>query len=57
MKEDEMAGICSTHGETRNVYTISDENPERVSQFGRPMHMWQDINIKIELKEIRREIV
>jgi len=50
IKEDEMDGSCSKHGEMRKVYKILVGKPEGKKPHGRRRHRWED-NIKMDLKE------
>jgi hypothetical protein len=52
MKEDEVGGTCSMHGEGRGVYRVLVGRPEAKRPLGRPRRRWED-NIKMELREIR----
>jgi hypothetical protein len=51
VKEDELGGACSTHGENRNVYRTLVGKPEGKRSLGGPRRRWED-NIKIDLREI-----
>jgi hypothetical protein len=51
VKEDEMDGVCSTHGEKRNAYRILVGKPERKRPLGKPRHRWED-NIRMNVREI-----
>jgi hypothetical protein len=51
MKEDEVVGTCSTHGEGRGVYRVLVGRPEGKRPLGRPRRMWEDI-IMMDLREI-----
>jgi hypothetical protein len=48
MKEDEMRGTCSTHGEMSNAYKIFIGKPEGTKQLGRSGCRWKD-NINMDL--------
>jgi hypothetical protein len=50
MKEDEMGGAYSVHGEMRNVYKILVGKPEGKRRPGISRHRWN--NIKMDLTEI-----
>jgi hypothetical protein len=51
LKEDEVDGTCSTHGEGRGVYRVLVGSPEGESPPGRPRRRWED-NIKLGLRKI-----
>jgi hypothetical protein len=51
VKEDEMSGECSTHGENRYLYGILVRKPEVKRPLGRPRIRCVD-NIQIDLREI-----
>jgi hypothetical protein len=44
-------GICSTHGERRDVYRVLVGRPEGKRPLGRPRRSWKD-NMKMNLREI-----
>jgi len=51
IKEDEMAGVCSTHvGQMRNAYTNLVGKPEGRETLKRPRRRWED-NIRKDLRE------
>jgi hypothetical protein len=43
IKEDDMSGSCSTHGNMRNIYKILVEKPKGKRPLGRPKHKWEII--------------
>jgi hypothetical protein len=51
VKEDEMGGTCSRHGEKRNAYRILVGKAEGKRPLGRAKCRWED-DIKIGLREI-----
>jgi len=54
MKEDQVGGTRSTHGDGRGVYRVLVGRPERKSPLGRYRRRWED-NIKMDLRETRIE--
>jgi hypothetical protein len=48
---NEMGGVCSTMGESRNVYSVLVGKPERKRPLGRPRRRWEG-NIKVYLQEV-----
>jgi hypothetical protein len=52
VKEDEVGGTCSTHGEGRIVYRVLAVRPKGKKPLGRPRRRWED-KIKVDLREIR----
>jgi hypothetical protein len=51
VKEDEMAGSCSTNGVEKVAYSILVGKPEGKRPLGRPRRRWED-DIRMDLKEI-----
>jgi hypothetical protein len=51
VREDEMGGTCSTHGEKRNSYRILFGKLEGKRPLGRPRRRWED-NTRMDLREI-----
>jgi len=51
MKEDEVGGTCSTHGEGRGVYRVLVGRSEGKGPLGGPRRRWED-NIQMDLREI-----
>jgi hypothetical protein len=57
MKEDEMGGTCSSHGEKREMITIFWRgNVKEVRVLGRPRCKWKDNN-QMNMKVIGRGAV
>lgn len=46
IREDEIGGLCITHGDMKNAYKILVRNPKKKRIFGRRRHSWDD-NIRI----------
>ena len=46
-----MGRVCSTYGESRDVYRVLVGKPERRRPLGRPRRRWED-NTKIDLGEV-----
>jgi hypothetical protein len=51
MKEDEVGGTCSTHGEGRGVHGVLVVRSEGKRPVGRPRRRWED-DIKMDIREI-----
>jgi hypothetical protein len=51
MKEDEVGGTCSMHGEGRSVYRVLVGSSKGKRTLGRPRHRWED-NIKMDVRGI-----
>jgi hypothetical protein len=51
IKDDEVGGTCSTHGEERSDYRVLVGRPEGKRPLGKPRCRWED-NIKLDSKEI-----
>jgi hypothetical protein len=56
VKEVEMEGACSMHGEMRNAYKIFIGKPVGKRLIGRPAHRWKD-NISVDFSDIGWEDV
>jgi hypothetical protein len=54
LREDEVPGTCSTHGETKSQSKTVVGKPEGKRSFGRHWYRWED-NIKTDFKEIACE--
>ena len=50
-----MGGVCSTTGERKGAYRVLMGITEGKRPLGRPRRRWEG-NIKMDLKEVRREI-
>ena len=50
-KKNEMAGACSTYGESRVVYGVLVRKPEGKRPLGRCRRRWDD-NIEMALQEV-----
>jgi hypothetical protein len=42
IKQDEMVGLCSKHGEMRNAYKIFVRKPEGKRPLGKHRRRWED---------------